>query len=224
MAYCNWTAIFDWDGVIIDSSKLHEEGWELLAKEENLHLPKDHFLKGFGMKNETVIPNILNWTRDPKEIQRLSQRKEELYRMLLEKRGIEPLPGVKKWLEALMNAGVTCYIASSTYKINIEIALEKLKMNSFFSGIVAAEDVTEGKPDPSVFLLASQFAGKTPSECIVFEDVPKGIEAARRAGMKVVAVSTTHPVYALSSADAIVDRLDMLNIQKLQDWFQPAEL
>ena len=221
MVLYDWAAIFDFDGVIVDSSKLHKESWELLAAEERIVLPDDHFSRGFGMKNETVIPKILGLTDQPPEIQRLSLRKEALYRMLLEKEGIELMPGVKNWLETLSRAGVSSYIASSTHRINIEIVLNKLNLFPYFSGIVSAEDVSEGKPDPSVFLMASQIANRAPCDCIVFEDVPNGIEAARRAGMKIVAVATTHPAYALNAADAVIERLDSLNINKLHDWFHP---
>ena len=73
-------AIFDWDGVIIDSSAFHEKSWELLAREEKLDLPEDHFKKGFGRKNQYIIPNILKWTDDTDEVERLGDRKEALYR------------------------------------------------------------------------------------------------------------------------------------------------
>ena len=72
--------IFDWDGVIVDSAPQHLAAWELLAAEEHLPLPEGHFRKGFGLKNSFIIPEILDWTRNPKEIHRLSIRKEALYR------------------------------------------------------------------------------------------------------------------------------------------------
>jgi beta-phosphoglucomutase-like phosphatase (HAD superfamily) len=73
-------AIFDWDGVIIDSSSHHEESWERLAKETGFALPEGHFKKGFGMTNEFIIPNVQKWTDRPEEIKKLSLRQEELYR------------------------------------------------------------------------------------------------------------------------------------------------
>ena len=83
-------AVFDWDGVVIDSSRHHEESWNRLAAEAGRVLPEGHFLKGFGMKNEAIIPGILGWTRDEAEIRRLSLRKEVLYREVIRERGIEP--------------------------------------------------------------------------------------------------------------------------------------
>ena len=89
--------IFDWDGVLVDSSAAHEESWERLASETQKQLPEGHFQKSFGMKNEQIIPNILQWTSDSKEgeneIHRLSLRKEELYRQIIKEKGVPALPG-----------------------------------------------------------------------------------------------------------------------------------
>src|SRR5579862_2551255 len=108
-----WGAIFDWDGVIIDSSKAHEESWERLAREEQKPLPHDHFVKGFGRKNEFIIPELLGWTRNEAEVRRLSLRKEALYREVVCDRGQSALPGVRTWLERLRAHGVPCAIGSS---------------------------------------------------------------------------------------------------------------
>ena len=94
-----WGAVFDWDGVVIDSSYSHEKSWELLAAEEKRTLPGDHFTLGFGRKNEIIIPEILGWSHDAAEITRLSLRKEELYRSVVRERGVEALPGVRAWLD-----------------------------------------------------------------------------------------------------------------------------
>jgi beta-phosphoglucomutase-like phosphatase (HAD superfamily) len=109
-----WTAIFDWDGVILDSSRHHEESWERLAKEEGRILPEGHFLKGFGRRNVEIMRDMLKWSEDLAEIQRLSSRKEELYREVVKDWGIESLPGVREWLERLKKEGIACGIGSQT--------------------------------------------------------------------------------------------------------------
>jgi len=207
-------AVFDWDGVVVDSSAQHEVAWERLAAEEGRALPPDHFERGFGRKNERIIPDILGWTRDADEIRRLSLRKEELYRVALAETGISLLPGVAELLAALGAAGVPCAVGSSSHRRNIEAALERLELHGF-AAMVTAEDVSAGKPDPEVFLLAAQRIGVPPSRCVVFEDVPAGIEAAHRGGMKVVAVTTTHAAAALSQADLVIDRLDRVSPESL---------
>ena len=215
----SWGALFDWDGVIIDSSSHHEESWERLASELGRVLPADHFKKGFGRKNEFIIPELLGWTRDAAEIARISLRKEALYREVVAERGLDPLPGVRTWLERLRDAGVPCAIGSSTHRANIDLSLGMVGLAEFFSAIVTAEDVSHGKPDPEVFLTAAARLDRAPERCVVFEDAHVGIEAARAGGMRVVGVATTHPASELTAADRAVHRLDELTPADLAAWF-----
>jgi HAD superfamily hydrolase (TIGR01509 family) len=209
-------AIFDWDGVIIDSSSHHEESWERLAKETGYQLPAGHFKKGFGMKNEFIIPNLLHWTSDSAEVNRLSLRKETLYREIVVEWGLKPLPGVVAWLDQLRDAGISCAIGSSTHRLNIETGLELIGLRDRFHAIITAEDVSHGKPDPEVFLKAAGRVGVAPERSVVFEDALVGIEAAHRGGMKVVAVATTNSIDLLKDADLAVHRLDELTIERLR--------
>jgi HAD superfamily hydrolase (TIGR01509 family) len=215
-----WAALFDWDGVVIDSRRQHEESWERLATETNLPLPADHFLKGFGRKNECIIPHLLRWTEDPDEIRTLSLRKEELYRLIVAEKGLEALPGVREWLARLTEAGIPCVIGSSSHRENIRLSLDILRLSHSFNAWVTSEDVLQGKPDPEVFLKAASEAGFPPNRCIVFEDAHVGIAAARAAGMRVIGVATTHPKSELHAADLSVERLDELDITQLTSWFQ----
>jgi HAD superfamily hydrolase (TIGR01509 family) len=208
-------AIFDWDGVIIDSSAHHEESWERLAAERGLKLFEGHFRKGFGMKNEVIIPNLLGWSTDPAEIHELSLRKEALYRDVVVERGIAPLPGVTEFLQRLADAGIPCAIGSSTHRLNIDIGLKLIELEKFFLHVVTAEDVSKGKPDPEVFLTAARRIGRLPQQSVVFEDAFVGIEAAHRGGMKVVAVATTNRIEQLAAADRAVHRLDELTVEDL---------
>jgi beta-phosphoglucomutase family hydrolase len=208
-------AIFDWDGVIINSASHHELSWERLAAEQKRTLPADHFKRGFGMKNEVIIPELLGWTKDLNEIATLSLRKEALYREIIREQGIEALPGVRVWLERLQGAGIPCSIGSSTHRENITVTLDVLGLMKFFAAIVTAEDVKRGKPDPEVFVTAGRRIGVGPGEGVVFEDALVGVAAGKAAGMKVVAVTTTNPRELLKDADIIVDRLDELTVEKL---------
>jgi beta-phosphoglucomutase family hydrolase len=210
-------AIFDWDGVVIDSSAHHEESWERLAKETGYQLPPGHFKKGFGMKNEFIIPNLLHWSTDPVEIGRLSLRKEALYREIVLEWGLKPLAGVVTWLTQLNEAGIPCAIGSSTHRLNIETGLASIGLKDRFQVIITAEDVSHGKPDPEVFLNAASRLTVPPESCVVFEDALVGIEAAHRGGMKVVAVATTNPIELLNGADLAVHQLDELSVTCLRE-------
>jgi HAD superfamily hydrolase (TIGR01509 family) len=212
----NVGAIFDWDGVLIDSSAYHEASWERLAKERGLPLPEGHFKRGFGMKNEVVIPKVLQWGDQPELVQELSLRKEALYREIILERGISTLPGAREWLEQLRENGIPCVVGSSTHRLNIEVTLQVLGLKDFFVSIVSAEDVSHGKPDPEVFLVAASRIDRPPAQCVVFEDALVGIEAAHRGGMKVIAVASTNPFEALKDADIVVHRLDELSVPQLE--------
>lgn len=210
MSTPRWAALFDWDGVIIDSADAHEQSWERLSQETGKPLPPDHFLRGFGKRNEVIFPEILQWTQDPEEIRALSLQKEALYREIVLEQGIRVLPGVRTYLSSLQQAGIPCVVGTSTQRANVELIFEREDLSEFFQDVVASEDVTRGKPDPEVFLIAAAKAGLPPEHCVVFEDAVYGIEAARAGGMKSVGVLTTHADQGLPGADRQVRQLDEL--------------
>jgi beta-phosphoglucomutase-like phosphatase (HAD superfamily) len=106
----------------------------------------------------------------------------------------------------MQSLGIPRVVGSSTPRKNIETVMAMAGLEGLFDAIVSAEDVTMGKPDPQVFLKAAEKIGRRPERCVVFEDAHVGIEAGKRAGMKVVAVATTHPIASLTGADvALVD-------------------
>ena len=203
--------LFDWDGVVIDSSPQHERSWELLAAAESLPLPEGHFKRGFGKKNETIIPDILGWSRDPAEIQRLARLKEETYRRLVAESGVNILPGARELLAALRAESIPCAVASSTPRENLDAIFAATGLDACFDAVVCGDDVENGKPAPDIFLLAAKKLGVAPGDCVVIEDAHAGIEAALRAGMPVLAVATTHPVADLGAATAAVESLAAAN-------------
>lgn len=200
--------IFDWDGVVIDSSAQHERSWELIAAELGKPLPPGHFKAGFGKKNQVIIPDLLGWSQDPAEIARIGERKEELYRELVRDSGVRILPGARKLLDALRSAGIPRSVGSSTPRSNLDAIFAATGLDRFFDAVVCGDDVTHGKPAPDVFLLAAKRLGFEPARCVVIEDAHVGIQAAKAGGMKVVGVATTHSVGELGDADAAVTSLE----------------
>lgn len=206
-----WGAIFDWDGVIVDSAPLHQLSWEIMAEKERKTFEPDAFVRGFGMTNEVIIPNILGWASDPVEIRRLAREKEETYRRLVREKGLSALPGVEVFLRRLQDAGIPCVVGSSTERANLECAIDVLGFREYLPQMVAGDEVKHGKPDPEIFLKAAEKIGMPPSRCVVFEDAVAGIQAARAAGMKVVAVTTTRRAEYLQAAHVVIERLDLLS-------------
>lgn len=216
------TAIFDWDGVIIDSHDQHERSWSMLAEEEGNTLPEGFFKQSFGMRNEAIIPRFFNHWADndnPKEISRLADRKEHLYRRLVRDQGIEPLAGVCQLLASLKEAGIGCSVGSSTPRANIDAIMEVIGLSSYFTAITASEDVSAGKPDPEVFLKAAAKAGGTPEHSVVFEDAHVGIAAGLAANMKVIAVATTHPAESLGDAHLVCEDLTGITARTVLGFF-----
>lgn len=192
--------IFDFDGVVIDSHEAHERSWFALAAELDHELTRETFVSTFGQRNESILP-FLGWAEesDRERIRQLGDRKEGLYREILRAEGIAPLPGVAALLVNLATAGIPCAIGTSTPRANVECVLEITGLGGFFNDIAASEDVTRGKPDPEVFLKAAAKLGVEPSRCVVIGDAHVGIRAAKAAGMKSLAVTTTHPAESLAT-------------------------
>ena len=209
--------IFDWDGVVIDSEDFHRRSWELLQAEENLTMEEGAFEISFGMRNEQIIPNVFKWAApdDTKRIQSLGDRKEWLYRDLIRAEGIEPLPGVVTLLEELAQAGVPTSVGSSTPRANIDAVMKVIGVAGKFREVVAAADVTQGKPHPEVFLTAASRLGCNPSQSVVIEDAQVGIQAGKAGGFKVLAVATTHAAEELSAADVCHRNLASVNLEAL---------
>jgi len=123
--------IFDWDGVVIDSSAKHERSWEILSEEISRPLPEGHFKRGFGKKNEVIIPEILGWAKDLAEISKLAERKETIYRELVRDRGVQILPGARELLAALRSEKTPRAIGSSTPRQNLEAIFSVTGLGEF---------------------------------------------------------------------------------------------
>jgi beta-phosphoglucomutase len=135
----------------------------------------------------------------------VADRKEAEYRRLAAAHGLTPLPGAAGWVERLHQAGWKQAIASSAPRLNIEVMLRVLALDRDFDAVVSAEDVTAGKPDPQVFLAAARRLDVPPARCIVVEDAPAGVEAARRAGMKSIGVNAAQRLDADLPVGSLAD-------------------
>lgn len=201
--------IFDWDGIVIDSSSAHARSWEILADEQKLLLPENYLKRSYGRRNEEIIPLVLNWSDDPEEIRKLAARKEEIFRKIIAEDGIEPTPGARRLLEDLKMRGIPCAIASSSPRENIEFALDIMDLRTAFAGIVTEENVSNAEPITDVFLQAAATIEHTPEETVIIEDSVSGIESGLADCFKVVAVATTNPKELLQRTNAhyVAERL-----------------
>src|SRR5208337_4734004 len=199
--------LWDMDGTLIDSEEFHWIAWRDTMAHEGIAITREQFLASFGQRNDSILPRWLGAAATPERIERIGNAKEELYRQLVRRDGISPLPGVASWLQRLHHEGWLQAIASAAPRANIDVVLEALSATHIFQGIVSAEDVHRGKPDPEVYLMAACRVGVPAGRCIVVEDAGAGIEGARRAGMRSIGIS--HNCKDLQ-ADVVVESLDLL--------------
>ncbi|KAK1313143.1 hypothetical protein QJS10_CPA06g00312 [Acorus calamus] len=214
-----WLAvIFEWEGVIVeDDPEFEKQSWLTLSEEEGKSPPPAFILRRIeGMKTEHAISEVLCWSRDPTQLQRMASRKEEIYRGL-QGGFYQVRSGSKEFVNTLINHNIPMALASTRPRNSIQSDVETVGMEGLFNVIVAAEDVFRGKPDPEMFVYAAQLLGFIPERCIVFGNSNQTVEAAHDARMKCVAVASKHPMYELGAADLVVRRLNELAVVDLKD-------
>jgi len=216
MTESSYGAIFDMDGVLVDSTEAHYRGWCLLGEELGVSFAREFFDETFGMRNYEIIPMWLGDRVSQENLEALSVRKEELYRDVAASI-LEPLDGVPELLHSLISGGFRLAIGSSGPKPNVEMVLEILDAWDQFAAMSTLEDVSKGKPDPQVFEVAARKLELPPARCVVVEDAPQGVEAGVAAGAKVLAVTSTRPAEALSQAHVVVDSLTEIDAARLRE-------
>jgi len=200
--------LWDLDGTLVDSAGLHWFAWREVMAEAGHPISPREFADSFGKRNDTILRGLIGPHLADDWIQRVSDEKEERYRRYVRERGLRFLPGAAEWLARLREAGWKQVLASSAPPANIGSAFEALDLARWLDGVVSAEEVGIGKPDPAIFLRAAERVALPPARCVVVEDAPAGLEGARRAGMKSVGVLSSH--FPELHADLVVPSLDML--------------
>jgi beta-phosphoglucomutase family hydrolase len=213
--------LWDLDGVIADTGTYHFQAWQDVFHERGVNITEDDFKRHFGQRNDTIIRSTLGRNISPDELDAIASEKEENYRRRVTP-NIKPLPGVIELISSLKRHELKMAIASSTPLENIHLITRGLGIDDCFQAVVCNREVAEGKPDPQVFLLAAQKLGVEPQNCVVIEDAVAGVTAAKRAGMKCVAVTNSHPPKNLKEADLIVNTLEAVSISELVQLFRPA--
>ncbi len=185
-------ALFDMDGTLVDNSAVHLRAFEIFCARYGVADWHDKLVASFGMGNDDIMRRIM-----PEEVIRerglaaLGEEKEALYREIYAPE-IHPVEGLVELLQALRKAGIRCAVGSSGCKDNVDFVLEKCGIGEFFEARISGDMVTQCKPAPEIYLKAAAALGAAPAECVIFEDAPAGLEAARRAGAgRIVALTTS---------------------------------
>ncbi|MCY2929051.1 MAG: HAD family phosphatase [Planctomycetota bacterium] len=207
--------IFDMDGVLVDSYRAHFEAWRRLGRRHGYEMTEAQFATTFGRTSRDIIENLWPGAATADEALEWDRWKEAAYREIIAA-DFPEMPGASELIAALAGAGFTMAIGSSGPPENVAAVLARLGGAHLIAAAVNGSEVTRGKPDPEVFLKAAGKLGLAPSCCAVVEDAPAGLEAARRAGMKAIAITGTAPREQLAQrADVVVERLSELTPERI---------
>jgi HAD superfamily hydrolase (TIGR01509 family) len=219
--------IFDFNGIIVDDEPIHFELFQRVLGEEGIGLTEeDYYARYLGFDDRgafTAAYREHGRSLDDHSLAQLIARKALYYRELIGSK-MRLFPGVKILVPELAR-DLPLALASGALRNEIDTILSHIGLRDCFSAIVSAEDVTSGKPDPQIFLKAlAQLNARSgngqpidPSECVVIEDSKEGVRGARRAGMKCLAVTNSHPPELLAEATSVVSSLEQVNLRFLQD-------
>ena len=193
--------IFDIDGTIVDNMHLHAEAFAAFAERHGLPpLTTEDRARLDGRRNSEIFPILFKREVPREEWLEYEREKEGLYRHLSKGR-LTPLNGLRALINRLRGRGIAMALATSAPEPNVAHTLRELELEDAFPVIVRGDQVPRGKPAPDVFIEAARRLNVAPADCLVFEDAPMGIAAARAAGMPVVALTTSFPAGHFASLD-----------------------
>ena len=215
-------AIFDMDGVLVDSNPFHIQKWVHLLNEHKIPFkPEDLPKQILGHRNDTAFRFFFGERLTKEERRQLSEELEERFRKVFRPHA-KPLPGLAALIAECQRAGIPLAVASSAMSKNVEFVVDALGFRRYFASLVTGDEVTHPKPHPEIYLKAAQRLDLEPNQCVAFEDSFVGVEAAKAAGMKCVGIASTFPVDELKAhtgADLVVPSFEQLNLGALRNLF-----
>lgn len=203
--------LWDMDGVIADTAALHFAAWQQTFARRGIRFTDEDFAALFGARNDLIIKTVMDDKLPAEDMRAIARDKEEAFRTKASGK-ISSFPGAVRLLDAVRRGGFKQGLISSAPRENIELVVGELGLEGLFDCILCGQEVTESKPSPQICLMAAERLGLTPEDCLVIEDSPLGIKAARAAGMRCLAVATTRSHQELSEADRVVDSLEEVDL------------
>jgi beta-phosphoglucomutase len=201
--------IFDLNGTMINDMEFHIRAWtDILNTELNAGLSPEQVKSQMYGKNSELLVRVFGegkFTED--EMDWWSIEKEKKYQKAYRPH-LRLIPGLEDLLKRARDKNIPMAIGSAAIPFNIDFILDQLDIRKYFSAIVSADDVQVSKPDPETFLKAAGLLNTGPAACLVFEDAPKGVEAADRAGMPCVVLTTMHSRYEFPASDFIIEFIE----------------
>ncbi|WP_321478040.1 HAD family phosphatase [uncultured Paludibaculum sp.] len=202
--------LFDMDGVIVESTVLHTRAWELYLSRLGVD-SKGIMARMLGKRNDQIVRDVFGPDLPESEVFRHGAEKEQLYReMMAPVLQAQLVPGVVEFVRTAHAQGVPCALTTNAEPLNVDFVLGGAGLTDCFQTIVDGHQVSRPKPDPEVYLTATARLGQNPANCVVFEDSPGGMQAARAAGAHLVGLLTTlsdAPLAGLAVPDFLDERL-----------------
>jgi beta-phosphoglucomutase len=196
--------IFDLNGTMIDDMNYHIEAWHRILNELGAGLSIERVKEECYGKNHELLERIFPGRFTLEQKDKMSYDKEKAYQQAFRPK-LKLLNGLMEFIEAAHEQRIKMAIASAAIMFNIDFVLDGTNIRQYFDAVVSADDVATSKPHPETFLKAAQSLQVSPADCLVFEDTPKGVEAARNAGMKAVVITTLHQPHEFKGYDNVVD-------------------
>lgn len=195
--------IFDLNGTMIDDMGFHIQAWHQLLNYLGAKLSYEEVKEQCYGKNDELLERIFPGRFSSKEMENISIEKERRYQEEYKPR-MKLISGLGDLLESTYSNKIKMAIGSAAIRFNIDFVLDGLNIRNYFSSIVSADDVIKSKPHPETYLKCADELSVRPQDCIVFEDSPKGVEAAANANMKAVVITTMSKEKEFSQYDNIL--------------------
>jgi beta-phosphoglucomutase len=195
--------IFDMDGTMVDNMMVHHRAWQRKLAALGPDLTLEEVRQSIHGINEEILERLFGDRFSPEERRRIAWEKEAEYRDIFLSE-LKLVPGLEAFLKSAQEAGIRMGIGTAAPHENVQFVLENLHLRPLFDSVIDASQVIKGKPDPEVFLRVAEELGADPADCVVFEDSPTGAEAARRAGMQAVIITTTHTAEEFAHFEHVV--------------------
>lgn len=213
--------LFDLNGTMVDDMRYHNQAWfDLLTKKLNADLTWEQVKKEMYGKNSELMIRIFGpdrFTSD--EMEELGLEKEKIYQKAYRSE-LKLINGLEEFIKKAASNHIELAIGSAAIRFNIDFVLDNLNIRNLFTVIVSAEDVDLSKPHPETFLKCAELLNLAPADCIVFEDAPKGVEAARNAGMQAVVIMSAHDESAFTEYDNVICFVKDYNDPQLEQLFR----
>ncbi len=206
--------IFDMDDVIVSSKDFDYPAWKKVFRDGGKELSIETYKSFLGMKSTEIVKKFIPSVKKS-DLQKTADKKEFYYLELMGKKGARSTPGFSEFLDEIRGEYKTA-IATAGNTAKVGAVLRELGLTTYFMAIVTSDEIRKGKPDPEAFLKAARKLHVRPEQCVVIEDSPLGVKAAKAGGMKCIAITTTHKRSELKEADVIVDSFHEVSPETLQ--------